>query len=146
MHALNGYEFDSPAEFLTDDGLYRFPFVPLDPTGQRLGRIQWRIEPIASSAEDNFASLVGLIVSARQTADPRYADKIFRIELATARIMGRPLTNPDDYLRYIWCVEPCPTHHGQIALIAYPENHHCALIIDPHSSIGIEITFAGGAD
>ena len=147
MPAFNGFEFDSSAEFLSDDGEYRFPFIPLDPTSACLGRMEWRIEPIPSSEENNFAGLVGLIVSASQTADPRYTGKIFYIELTTARIMGRYLTNPiDDYLKNVWRVEPCPTHHGLVALIAYPQNHHRELIIDPHRSIGIEITFAGGAD
>jgi hypothetical protein len=131
-------EFDSPAEFLFD-GIYRFPFMPLDadPGPRRLGRIEWRIEPLV----EPLNGLGGLLVCARQTRDPRYRGKIFRIELKTERIFGRHLTNPDDFLKHVWAVEPCSTHQT-LALVAYPENHHRELIIDPASSIGIDITFA----
>jgi hypothetical protein len=126
----------SKADKYLVNGQYRFPFVCMDPTpgGGSLGRIEWRLEPVAKRGK-----IVKIFLQATQTRDEAYVGKTFELEVEAPSIFGSPRDN-DDFLGKVWRTYYCP-EHKTFALEAYPKNHHNVLIIERFSGIGIRVEF-----
>jgi len=117
-------------------GQYRFLFVVFDdtPGGGNLGRIMFRLEPIAEEGD-----IVKLFLQVRQTRDKRYDDKTFELEVGAPSIFGNAL-GTNDFLSNTWRTYYCP-EHKTFALEAYPQDHHNVLVFERFSGVGIQIRF-----
>lgn len=121
---------------------YTFPFVCLDPTpgGANLGRIEWCIElhPAAKRRGEKRRRIGEVWLWAKQTRDPRYSGKQFRIE-AHAEGWGTHRLDGGEYAP--WRILFCEEHKGAVIMLAYPQNHHTKLIFNAASSIEFEVHF-----
>jgi len=133
----------SANEFKDKDGVYRFPFEPLDQTlgGSNLGRIEWHCEFVRSRKQKGRYHFTELYVWATQTRDRRYAGKYFSIPCFIDSIQDRSLIERGaSFTECVWSINFC-RDHGNVVMSTYPENHHRVLSVNVGSSIQIQIRF-----
>ncbi len=117
--------------FKIRDGVYRFPFTPLDPTpgGRSLGRMEWCIEPIRRTRKREGRYWIdSILVWATQTSDPRYFGIVFEIPCMVDCVTSHRLSD-GSYFAGVWRTVYCEQHRN-VVFDSYPENHHTGLIVN----------------
>lgn len=118
---------------------YIFPFQLMD---EKYGRIEIQIEP---TWDNETGHVAGMYVSGRQTRDPLWKGRVYKIDNAKAEMLcgsALPfmLRSKDTFLQHVWMVVWC-RDHGTVAMIAYPEDGRSKLIIPIGSSVMIDPYF-----
>lgn len=109
------------------DGCYEFPFELFDstPGGSNLGRIEWMLETSFTGR-----NITGLILSAKQTRDPRYDGKLFHLKCKAPLLTSVTFSaGRRSFFESVWAFGQCEIHKLPI-LIAYPPDGTSKLCTD----------------
>lgn len=133
----------NPKAFISEPGVYKFPFTPLDstPGGSNLGRMEWHVELFKGKKKRGQPYYIEAVyVWGTQTRDERLR-KLYAIKCHAEHLSGHSFTKRiQAFTDYVWRISYC-RDHGVPVMSAYPEDDHKTLVIDVCSSIGIEIYF-----